>query len=175
MMRIQDITSYNQVLLKEEFMSKWLILGLAALTISTTTVSAGCRTCGSNWGSRNYSNSQHRQARLYTYYSKNSNYRDRRDDQYACEEDREIIREIHKGLQAQGYDYSQNNVHVTVEYGKVVFDGRVDSETEKAMLRDVAVNLHGVNHVIVDVYVDDIDPNPQQTNRRTMDTAGFRR
>lgn len=93
------------------------------------------------------------------------------DDQFLTEDDREVMKSIHEGLAAQGFDYSQNNVHVSVEYGKVVFDGRVDSEQEKELLRDVAIDLPDVNHVIVDVYVDDIDPDMNKAKANT----GFKR
>lgn len=150
-------------------MNKSLVLVLSALTISTTVLSAGCKTCGNNQDSRKYSNFQHRQARMHVYYSKNSNYRDRKDDTYVCTEDLEILREIHKGLESHGFDYNQNNVHISVEYGKVVFDGRVSSDHEKELLRDIALHIPHVHHVIVDVYVFDNDPmkNMRISNKRS--------
>lgn len=156
-------------------MNKWVFLALTAMTVSTVSLSAGCSTCGlkSNRGKSYSSKSSHshRNARLNNYYSQNSNYRDRKDDQYLTSDDRQVLKSIHEGLAAQGFDYSQNNVHVSVEYGKVVFDGRVDSEQERELLREVAIDLPDVRHVIVDVHVDDIDPDMN----RPMNTAGFRR
>lgn len=156
-------------------MYKFVFLALTALTISTVSLSAGCSTCGSHsnrdksYSSKSYHN--HRHAGMRTFYSKNSNFRNRMDDQFLTEDDREVMKSIHEGLAAQGFDYSQNNVHVSVEYGKVVFDGRVDSEQEKELLRDVAIDLPDVNHVIVDVYVDDIDPDMNKAKANT----GFKR
>ena len=151
------------------------MLALTAMTISTISLSAGCKTCGSHSKRGSHysgkSSQSHRQGRLNTYYSQNSNYRDRRDDQFRTADDREVLESIHEGLAAQGFDYNQNNVHVSVEYGKVVFDGRVDSEQERELLREVAIDLPDVNHVIVDVHVDDIDPDMNQV--RT--TTNFRR
>lgn len=156
-------------------MYKYLFLALTAMTISTFSLSAGCKTCGSHSNrGKHYSGKSHhnhRHARLNTFYSQNSNYRDRKDDQFQTDDDREVLESIHEGLAAQGFDYSQNNVHVSVEYGKVVFDGRVDSQQELELLREVAIDLPDVNHVIVDVHVDDIDPNMN----RARTTAGFRR
>lgn len=118
-------------------MLKKLALVLSVLTVTTTTLSADCKTCESG-------------LRFST-------------------EDEEIFYAIHRRLQSHGYDYHQNHVHVSVNHGKVLFKGRVDSKREQELLRDIALDIPGVDHVIVNVYVHDIDPmkNKRISNKPT--------
>ena len=148
------------IIFKERKMNRWLFLAVSAMTLATFSLSAYCKSCGtrSDRGPRYYKNSGHnRHMGMKTYYTENSNYRDRKDDQYITNEDKKTLQEIHKTLNAQGFDWDNNNVQVLVEYGKVLFRGRVDSEGEKESLKKAAAQAPFVKNVVLDIYVDNIN------------------
>lgn len=87
-------------------------------------------------------------------------------DHYVTQDDKRIAKEI-RSLFARSNMGSPDDVQIFVEYGKVILEGKADSNDHRQAAEDNASQVHGVRNVVNGLYVDNRQmQNPRGNNRQ---------
>ena len=112
------------------------VAGISLMAISE----AGCRSCGNV--NRNQHSNQWRGSQYNTMHRYNSFSHQRQEDRYVTEDDKQVLNQIRQILNED--EYRDLNIHATVEYGKVVLDGKTYSQGAKDDIQQQVASLQGV-------------------------------
>ncbi len=91
-------------------------------------------------------------------------------DHFVTQDDKRIAQEVRKLIDSANFQ-DPNDVQIFVEYGKVILEGKADSQANRQAAEDAVSRVHGVRNVVNGLYVDNRSAQKQRAGQGQ--TSGF--